>query len=234
MKKLSFILVLFIGLMFVFTGCQQAISPTAVENRTDTPVSLAKPGGDRIVDGNIYYSDSHYFAGSPIRPGFDAYGYNYQAHEFKGSYANVYLGGNGYPPYEGNDDAYVAANPSVVSTWYWPYRDVKLIMKWNDAWISNRDQDGDGKLDRHYGYPSYIGSGAWETNHQYGEYVGEDGETCKWNYFCKIVALPSAGVNIGQPIWGEFAIVQEVSNDQGTGEHGLVYKSPINAGFGAW
>ena len=42
--------------------------------------------------------------------------------------------------------------------------------KWNDAWLSNKDCDGDGLLDRHYGLDSYRGSGAWLTNHQSGEY----------------------------------------------------------------
>lgn len=28
-----------------------------------------------------------------------------------------------------------------------PYEDVKLQMKWNDAWLSNMDRVGDGKLE---------------------------------------------------------------------------------------
>ena len=99
-------------------------------------------------------------------------------------------------------------------------------MKWNDAWLSNKDCDGDGKLDRHYDYPSYIGSGAWETNHQWGSYE-EDGETYNWNYFTKIVAAPADayvdggiwytadGTEIGPVLWGEFATIQR------TGEHGV-------------
>jgi len=119
-------------------------------------------------------------------------------------------------------------------------------MKWNDAWLSNKDCDGDGLLDRHYGYDSYIGSGAWLTNHQSGEYVGEDGEICKWNYFVKIVAAPedatltdgiwnnADGTEIGPEIWGSFAIIQEVSNDPCSGEHGAQYISPDHAGLGNW
>lgn len=198
-----------------------------------------KDGGTTIQDGILTYAANHYLAGQPLKTGYDIYGYNYQAHLFKGSYANTYLGAEGFPPYEGDTEAYVAENPTVTGKWYWPYRDVKLEMKWNDAWISNMDRDGDGKLDRHYGYPSYIGSGAWETNHQWGEDNGY-----KWNYFCKIVAAPADavktggvwytadGIEIGPDIWGEFAVIQEVYNDQGTGEHGLVYKSPAAAGFG--
>lgn len=46
-------------------------------------------------------------------------------------------------------------------------------MKWNDAWLSNKDCNGDGLLDRHLGYLTYIGSGAWLTNHQSGTYQSE-------------------------------------------------------------
>jgi len=177
--------------------------------------------------------------------GFDPYGYNYEAHMFRGYYANAYLGRYGFPPYTGDADAYLAANPAAAKTWVWPYRDDWLLMKWNDAWLSNKDCDGDGSLDRHYGYLSYIGSGAWLTNHQSGTYE-DDGVTYKWEYFVKIVAVHSDavktegvwysadGVEIGPDIWGEFAIIQEVHNDQGTGDHGLLYKSSACPGFGAY
>ena len=116
-------------------------------------------------------------------------------------------------------------------------------MKWNDAWLSNTDCDEDGLLDRHYGLPSYIGSGAWVTNHQSGSY-DLDGETIKWNYFVKIVAAPgdatkvdgtwyaADGNEIGAAIWGEFAVIQEVSNDPGADQHGVQYQSPVGPGFG--
>lgn len=40
------------------------------------------------------------------------------------------------------------------------------------------------------------------------------------------------GSKIGPTIWGEFAIIQEVSNDTGTGDHGILYLSPYSAGLG--
>lgn len=193
-----------------------------------------------ITKGEIFYSPSHYLAGHAIPTGFDAYGYNYQGHMFSGSYFNSYAGGYGFPVWEGNDEAYLAANPLAANNWAWPYRDVNIIMKWNDAWISNKSYDGDKFLDRHPGYSSYIGSGAWLTNHQSGEY--EDGSN--WNYFVKIVAAPADakiiagnwytanGMEIGYDIWGEFAVIQEVSNDQYTGDHGLIYNAPAPTGFG--
>jgi len=113
-------------------------------------------------------------------------------------------------------------------------------MKWNDAWISNKDCDGDELLDRYYGHDTYSGSGAWLTNHQSGEYVGGDGEICKWNYFVKIVAPPAdaeknvgdvwytaEGVEIGPAIWGAFAVIQEVENDPCADLHGLQYKGSM-------
>jgi hypothetical protein len=166
---------------------------------------------------------------------------------FSGSYANAYLGGLGFPPYEGDDVAYLAANPGAVSTWVWPYRNINLIMKWNDEWLSNQDCDSDAKLDRHYGFQSYIGSGAWETNHMSGSYIDEvTGKECHWNDFVKIVVVPAdatkvagiwytkQGIEIGPEIWGEFATIQEVYNDTGTGDHGILYKSPAGPGLGKW
>lgn len=178
----------------------------------------AKPT-DTIQSGNIQDT-----AGNTITVGYDKWGYNYQAHMFNGKYCDAYR------------DA----------TWCQPYVDDNLSMKWNDAWLSNRDRDSDGLLDRHYGYDSYIGSGAWCTNHQSGIYEGEDGQTYKWTYFVKIVAAPAdaykedgvwhtaEGEEIGPDVWGEFAITQEVYNDQGSGEHGIQYLSPYKAGFGAF
>jgi hypothetical protein len=160
--------------------------------------------------------------GNLISTGYDAWGYNYQAHMFLGYYGN-------------------AARPATPVD-----SGDTLIMKWNDAWLSNGDCDKDGLLDRHYGYPSYIGSGAWLTNHMWGTYEGSEAQTCDWNYFVKIVAVPSnavlvggnwqtaSGVVIGPSIWGEFAIVQEISNDPCAGQNGLLSKSAAGPGFGQY
>jgi hypothetical protein len=217
-----------------------------------------------IQDGVLTYSAGHYLADQPLMTGYDPYGYNYQAHMFNGSYANIYLGRYGFPPYEGDDAAFyqrlidegISGTPA---SWYWDYRDVEVVMKWNDAWLSNKDcgtqiNEGaytdpytpDGSLDRHYGFDSYVGSGAWETNHQFGEYMDGDGKTQKWNYFVKIVAVPedavqdsgvwydANGTEIGPDIWGQFAVIQEVYNDTGTGDHGILYKSPAGPGLGMY
>jgi len=179
-------------------------------------VMAEKNGCTTIQDGTLLTSD-----GEVITAGYDQWGYNYQAHMFNGYYCDAYR------------DA----------SWCQPWKDVKLMMKWNDAWLSNMDCDEDGLLDRHYGYDSYIGSGAWLTNHQSGTYINDAGEECKWNYFVKIVAAPADadaeggiwytadGTEIGPVIWGAFAIIEEVENDPCAGLHGSQYQSPASSGF---
>jgi hypothetical protein len=169
-----------------------------------------------IEDGTIYGPD-----GVVIETGFDESGYNYQAHLFNGYYCKA------------------LRDPA----WCEPYKDFPLKMKWNDAWMSNKDCDGDGLLDRHYGYDTYIGSGAWLTNHQSGEYES-GGMICSWKYFVKVVAVPedavlkegmwytADGKAIGPKVWEEFAIIEELENDPCAGQHGLQYNSSDHSGLG--
>jgi hypothetical protein len=200
----------------------------------------------RIKDGVLTYSAGHHLAGQALSQGYDSFGYNYQAHMFNGLFANVYLGADGYPPYHGDTEDYLAANPGAAGLWYWPQRDLNLVMKWNDAWLSNMDCDGNGSLDRHYGFASYIGSGAWETTHMRGTYyVGDQACELKSSN-TKIVAMPADatlnggvwyapnGTEIGVMIWSEFAIVHDVQNDPCYGLHGAQYVSPYRSGLGGW
>jgi hypothetical protein len=125
-------------------------------------------------------------------------------------------------------------------------------MKWSDVWLSNVDSNGDGKLDRGNACgvvwdPVRGGSsaceGAWLTNHQRGEYVGDEGQTCKWTYFVKIVYPPGGPVDTdgdghddktgGSIIWGAYVRIQQVSNDTCAGEHGNIF-SVQPTGFGAY
>jgi hypothetical protein len=172
-----------------------------------------------IQEGTLVASD-----GNIIETGYDQWGYNYQAHMFNGKYCDSYRN----------------------AAWCQPYANDDLEMKWNDAWLSNKDCDSDGLLDRHYGFPSYIGSGAWLTNHQKGIYLDSKGKKQRWTYFTKIVAAPADatlsggtwytadGTEIGPSIWGEFITIQEVYNDTGTGDHGILYLSPYKVGLGSF
>lgn len=181
--------------------------------------SAAKPDkGVTIQSGTLVDS-----TGTLITTGYDSWGYNYQAHMFNGKYCDSYRN----------------------AAWCQAYADDNLSMKWNDAWISNVDRTGDGHLDSHFGFASYKGSGAWLTNHMSGVYTDENGAQ-KWNEFTKIVAAPTDanlidgvwyaadGTEIGPVIWGEFAIIQDVYNDTGTGNHGLSVKSELRSGLGNW
>jgi|SaaInl7_200m_RNA_FD_contig_21_244814_length_1023_multi_22_in_0_out_0_1 hypothetical protein len=243
MKRYFVISVSLLAVVLMVWSCGNE-APTAVDQSAEwQPQVLAKKGGvpaksvestepkcTTIQDGTLLASD-----GSSIELGFDDWGYNYQGRMFKGYYCDSYR------------DA----------AWCQDYKDVKLTMKWNDAWLSNKDCDGDELLDRHFGFEGYVGSGAWLTNHQSGEYIDANGETIKWNYFVKIVAVPedavtktvltdddppvevptwytADGVEIGEVIWGAFAIVQQVENDPGAGLHGRQYVSPAGAGLGKY
>ena len=168
-----------------------------------------------IQDGTLVNS-----IGDPIETGFDDWGYNYGAHLFNGLYCESYRN----------------------APWCAEYAEVNIQMKWNEAWLGNKDCDDDLLLDRHFGYATYVGSGAWLTNHQSGK-VEVNGKMRQWTYFVKIVAMDDGdtvtdgivyrgGVEVGPQIWGQFAIVQQVSNDPSFGEHGILYKSPVGPGLG--
>jgi len=206
----------------------------------------AKPDScTTLKDGILTYSTSHYLEGEPIPVGYDIFGYNYQAHMFNGYYCNAYLGKDGFPPYEGDAEAYLAENPGAASTWYWPYRDVRLMMKWSDTWLSNMDCNGDGILDRGYACDSVNADssaceGSWLTNHQSG--WNDDGT--HWSYFVKIVYPPGGVVDEnpsdgyddntgGSIIWSSYVRIQQVSNDPAFDEHGLLFMVQP-AGFGAY
>ncbi|HSN73631.1 MAG TPA: hypothetical protein VL334_00915 [Anaerolineae bacterium] len=215
MKRKSFSA--FLAVMLLAVTCAAAVAAPDVRlNVNGNEASMVPPSCTTIQSGLLTASD-----GSQIMTGYDQWGYNYQAHMFNGGYCDAYR------------DA----------AWCQPYKDVEVIMKWNDAWLSNVDCDGDSMLDRP---PSYIGSGAWETNHQKGTYVDDAGRTCRWVYFTKIVAAPADatltagvwyaanGTEIGPAIWGEFATIQTVYNDPCGGFHGLEFGSPDHRGLGNW
>ena len=185
-------------------------------------VAIAKPNGNDCT--TIQSGDLESSTGDALSTGYDQWGYNYQAHMFNSNYCN-YRRGLPVPECPG------------------PWDNVDLIMQWNDAWLSNKDCDGDDLLDRHYETPIYTGSGAWLTNHMRGEYE-DNGDTCRWEYFVKIVAAPADannvggywktadGTEIGQVIWGSFAIIQSIYMDQCSGVNGIGYLPPSPTGFG--
>ena len=159
-------------------------------------------------------------ADKPDDKGYDEWGYNYQARMFNGLYWNA---NRPEPPCE----------PGTCPS------DTQLIMKWSDEWL-NADRI------RCAGTPQQGSSaceGSWLTNHQRGEYIGDDGRTCKWTYFVKIVYPPGGPVDEdddgyddntgGSIIWGAYVRIQQVSNDTCAGEHGKIF-AVQPSGFGAY
>jgi len=206
---------------------------------------LAKGGKNdcaTIKDGTIEYGR----VGDPnteiIPIGYDQWGYNYQAHMFNGMWCD-------YHPYyrpggAGHDDC---------------IRDmgnVELMMKWSDEWLSNKDCNDDGKLDRGYscdpdGANNSGCPGAWLTNHERGTYINAAGDVCSYYIFIKFIAAPDDAyvaepydedgngtwytidnIEIGVQIWGAFAVIQEVERDTCQGTHGATYISPFGTGLG--
>jgi len=196
-------------------------------------IPIAEENGcTKIKDGTIEYGRVGDPNNETIPIGYDAWGYNYQAHMFNGLYWNNQRPD---PPY--------TEDTAPSNTW--------LIMKWSDEWLANTDCNIDGKLDRGYSCDQESASssacqGAWVTNHQFGSYEGEDGETCYWNYFVKIVMVPedaykedgmwymdnTTETEIGSVIWGAYARILQVENDPCAGLEGVQYNAPAPTGFG--
>lgn len=156
--------------------------------------------------------------GSVINMGFDKWGYNYQAHMFNGKYCQAYQN----------------------ASWCQTFADIDLEMKWNDAWLSNKDCDRDGKLDIHYGHEGYRGSGAWLTINQKGFFTDKNGKKQQWSSLEKIVAVPldaslkdgkwysPDGTEIGTAIWDHFAVTMRYVQSTGAKVQGVLYLSPFN------
>ncbi len=221
MKKLYYLVAGIAMLLVTIVACEKAsVEESELQTLQQNELTAKKAVKcTTIQSGDLLTSD-----GSTIEVGYDDWGYNYQAHIFNGYYCDSYRDAD----------------------WCQDYADIELKMKWNDAWVSNQDCDGDGLLDRHYGFDSYIGSGAWLTNHQKGTYIDDEGNECNWTYFTKIVAAPedaelidgiwynADGVEIGPVIWGQFATIQVVENDPCAGVNGKQYGSPAGPGFGQY
>lgn len=232
MKRTALTTLIAVLLLTATTAVVWADKPIAYDAEGNE-IGWAKSGCTRIQDGTIYASD-----GSLVTTGYNEWGYNYQAHMFNGMYCD-------YHPYyrpggPGHDEC--VAN----------YGDVHLMMKWSDVWLANTDCNGDGLLDRGYSCDPVNADnsaceGSWLTNHMRGESDAPD----DWTYFVKIVVAPTDayvdqpwytedgqtwgtyyaadGTQIGEQIWGAFAIIQQVESGSGA-----TYVSPAGTGLGDW
>lgn len=169
--------------------------------------SMAGTTCAKIKDGSI--TDSN---GNPVSVGYDMWGYNYQARMFNGLYDNV-------------------SRPATPAS----EGDVNLMMKWSEDWLSNQDCNGDGKLDRG-GDGSGVSKG-WLTNHEEGDYLGDDGEYHHYTYFVKIVYDGGAACTAlaDSCLWTLYTIIEEVYNDPYGGSHGINRDLLVNpAGLGLY
>jgi hypothetical protein len=161
---------------------------------------LARRTCQTIPRGEIFYPPGHYLVG-PIPDDVDAYGFYYQGHMFVGLMVNYYLGALGYPPYKEDAATYLNENPDVVLLPEWEYRNYSMYMEWNDAFLSNRECNGDGTLDRHLGHRCYKGSGAGFTLHlSQSNPVTPDylmSNDYQWNNLKKVEAVPAHAVTDG-------------------------------------
>ena len=162
----------------------------------------SKKGCTTIQSGTLYDS-----LGNQLVVGFDEFGYNYQAHEFNGTYDSVDRKLDG--KYYGSTGDYV---------------DDHLSMKWSDDWLSNVDCNGDGKLDRGASGTSQ----GWLTNHVEGDY-DSDGDGIQDAHYTDFVKIVWVGP--GGSLWGQYDIIQDVYNDPVGGYTGIYDKLP-SPGFG--
>lgn len=77
-----------------------------------------------------------------------------------------------------------------------------------------------------------------------GHVLRSKGKRQRWGYFVKIVAAPldatlsagnwyaADGTAIDPEIWGDFAILERIYNDTGTGEYGIEFLTEYSVGFG--
>jgi hypothetical protein len=195
-----------------------ALSVLADPIPTPTPIP---PTCNTIQSGLIVYPSGHYLEGQSVPYTADDYGYRYwngKAGAFVSSFVNSELGFAGFPPYTGDYQAYIAANPGAAifgdpedPSSFWALKDLTLSIRWNDAYRSHTDCDDDGWFDRHYGFASYVDSGAWYYNRAQGYYAGE-----YWDTYSMVEAVP-ANATLSGGLW----YVDGIEFGYDTGEYGM-------------
>ncbi|HBI35416.1 MAG: hypothetical protein UU64_C0006G0061 [candidate division WWE3 bacterium GW2011_GWF2_41_45] len=199
--KSLFSLMLAVVLIGMVVSPVLADKPVGFDPVTGEETAWSNSTCAKIQSGTILDS-----AGNPIEVGFDEFGYNYQAHLFEGTYDSVDRKIDGLYGSQSGD-----------------FVDDALSMKWSDDWLSNVDCNNDQKLDRGLvnGVPSSISSG-WLTNHVNGDYIDANGVEQHYTSFVKIGYFGP-----GNPLWGSYAILEEVYNDPAGDYHGVtIYSDP--------
>jgi len=220
MKK-NIILTLVLALFLSVTSCNKSDLDESIELN-----NFNEKSSDLLLKSN--------------NKGFDAYGYNWNAHHFNGILFNAIIGDylyNGaffgdWEPYTGNDVEYLALYPSAVYL-PWDYRHINLVMHWNEALISREGV-----------YPEkWIDSNGWITFH----YSGMDENGKRWSQFQKMVAAKSTdnysngiwydmnGNEIGvYSTWAELILIQVVNTGNIHPDFFAPYVNPSSSGIGKY
>jgi len=142
-----------------------------------------------IPSGQVSYPPGHYLAGQTVETGVDVFGWNFQAQRAEAPIEDMLGCWEGLPPFEGESGMYMRA-------------------KWNDAYLSTRDLNGDGYLDWHplLDFPdpanhltfagNWQGSGAVFAAHWTWPFAGGEVETT-W------VAVPTGAYLEWVPMGGD-------------------------------
>jgi len=162
MKKLNVLIGLMLAMALLFS-CQQTPLEEIIG---DENLKIAKMKAEKLT-------------------GFDQWGYNWNAHQFKGYLINAWFGDEidpsapwykKAPPYNGDWEGYASDHPEVWDYSFWYYGNMTLVMHWNESAISSEGV---------YQYP-ILDTDAWISFH-YRAGEGKD----KWSQFQKYVAAKS-------------------------------------------
>jgi hypothetical protein len=125
--------------------------------------------------------------GDTITEGFNLYGINYQWKFARKGVEEICQ----YTAKVWEDDPEITYEACIEAQRNEKFQLIKQTEKWNNAWLSNKDCSGDEKLDRHYGFDSYLGSRAGQMVNIRYSYNNAENVQCKANIFWVIYAAPS-------------------------------------------
>jgi len=202
--------------------------------------SCNKSDLDESIELNNFNEKSSDLLLKSNNKGFDAYGYNWNAHHFNGILFNAIIGDTLYEelfgfmyPYSGDDAQYIEDFNFADGLPFWGYRELYLVMHWNEALISREGV-----------YPEkWIDSNGWITFH----YSGMDEEGNRWSQFQKMVAAKSTdnysngiwydmnGNEIGvYSTWDELILIQVVNTGNIHPDFFAPYVNPSSSGIGKY
>lgn len=219
MKTIYFLRTLLIIFIFSIYSCDSSEDLDESLQLKNNALQKNVSAKNSTICGKIQDGNIVDYRGEVIPLGINDEGYNYQAKTYSGEMF-----------------------PDDYPGWY-------LIWKWNDAYLSTKDCNGDQRLDIANLKDSYRGTRAWTTTKWSTTYTDQEGNECEVFQFSKFVAVPidaysengfyytSDGSEIGRVVPNEpelvdFAEVQSIWNDPCNDRNGVEYKPPGPSGLG--